>query len=76
MAKPLEHVLTREPLKLLISSTCNHGLIDTRNEAYIESKATGGAYCDMVCLCESEGIEYTTARRQWIKEEYEVIIHG
>ena len=58
-----------------LQTACGHGEIKP-DESYIHSKATGRNYCDMVCLCEEEGIEYSNGRRQEIKEMYEVEMYG
>jgi hypothetical protein len=57
-------------------SACGHGIINTQEEAYIHSQATGKDYCDMICACKVEGYEYRTEDREWLKSELEIVSYG
>jgi hypothetical protein len=70
-------MIARQPTKTILKrSACGHGIINTQEEAYIHSQATGKDYCDLVCLSDMEGLEYSSERREGIKEMYEVVSYG
>lgn len=68
---------------------CGCGIIDRTQHAYIESRATGLWYGDLICLVEAEGHRYSKGSdyslitvdgdrytRKQFKELYEVVEYG
>lgn len=78
-------MIANEPkIGILKRTACGHGIINTLTQSYIESKATGQAYCDTYCLITTEG-EYEGERVRFMnvvmsveefKEELDVVSYG
>jgi hypothetical protein len=70
-------MIARQPTKTILKrAACGCKPIKTEEQAYIHSKALNEDFCDYICLCDKEKIEYTPERREGIKEMYEVVSYG